>query len=232
LATISPHDSGYAGSLRIASLPALPFASCFAYLPGGSGNVCEQGRLLCAHLKAADRAWLPRLAAQVWLETAGHGRFAAAFGKHVVLVPVPGSSPPGGRSWVGERLAWCLRELGLAVAVHLLLQRAHAVRKSALAASGERPSVGEHYASFRVDPSGFVRRGTAAGMRLTLVDDVITRGRTLLAAAGRLREAFPAAEICAFALLRTLGPSEILCRVLDPCEGEVRWRSGDARRSP
>lgn len=69
-------------------------------------------------------------------------------------------------------------------------------------------------------------------MRLTLVDDVITRGRTLLAAAGMLHEAFPGAEIRAFALVRTLGRGETLHRVLDPCEGEVRWAWGDARRIP
>jgi hypothetical protein len=185
---------------------------------------------------------LPRLAAQVWLEAVGHGRFTGAFGKHVVLVPVPGSSPPGGRCWVGQRLAWCLRELGLAVEVWPVLHRRYAVRKSALAASGERPSVLEHYASLMVDrsprgraldgESGFVRGQSRTRLRLTLVDDVITRGRTLLAAAGRLQEDFPAAEIRAFALVRTLGRNEMLYRVLDPCEGEVRWTSGDARRSP
>ena len=143
---------------------------------------------------------------------------------------------------MGERLAWCLRESGLAVAVWPVLHRGYAVRKSALAASGERPSVLEHYASLMVDRSlrgrapdgrsGFARERGGARLRLTLVDDVITRGRTLLAAAGRLQEEFPAAEIRAFALVRTLGRNERLYQVLDPCEGEVRWMSGDARRSP
>jgi Na+/citrate or Na+/malate symporter len=41
--------------------------------------------------------------------------------------------------------------------------------------------------------------------RILLVDDVITKGRTLIAAATRVHEAFPQAPICAFALLRTMG---------------------------
>jgi len=147
-----------------------------------------------------------------------------------------------GAAWVGERLAWCLKEVGLAAAVWPVLRRRHAVRKSAFAAAGERPSVIEHYASFVIDGAPWVTRmsdsdlvvrdACGPGLRLTLIDDVITRGRTLLAAAGRLREAFPRAEIRAFALLRTLASGETLLRVLDPCEGEVRWVSDDARRCP
>lgn len=197
---------------------------------------------MCTRLKAADPAWLPRFAARVWLETVGHGRFSLAFGSRVVLVPVPGSAPSPRAVWVGERLAWYLKEVGLAAAVWPILHRRYAVRKSAFAAAGERPSVLEHCASLAVaggfrdgaaiDPRGLAGELPAGALQLTLVDDVITRGRTLLAAAIRVRDAFPRAEVRAFALLRTLGPNETLDRTLDPCEGEVRWACGDARRHP
>jgi hypothetical protein len=116
------------------------------------------------------------------------------------------------------------------------------VRKSAFAAARERPTVLEHYASFALEGDfccaahpgtcslGGGHRGS--DLQLTLIDDVITRGRTLLAAAARLRDAFPGAEIRAFTVLRTLAPDEVLRCVLDPCEGEIRWISGDARRRP
>lgn len=186
--------------------------------------------------------WLARLAARIWLEAVGRGHFAAVFGDRVVLIPVPGSAPVQRDDWVGERLAWCLRELGLAAEVWPVLRRRHSVRKSAFAPAGERPSVLEHYASFAVERAvwggelfgqySVVAESGGFGLRLTLVDDVITRGRTLLAAARRVREAFPEAELRSFALLRTLGPNEMLRQVLDPCEGEVRWRYGDAWRCP
>jgi hypothetical protein len=187
-------------------------------------------------------AWLPRLAAQVWLETVGHERFATVFGPRVVLVPVPGSAPLQHAEWVGERLAWCLKEVGLAAEVWPMLRRQRAVRKSAFAAAGKRPTVLEHYVSFAVEcdlqgkalfgPCKLASETRGSGLHLTLVDDVITRGRTLLAAAAKLHDAFPGAEVRAFALLRTLGPDETLHRILDPCEGEVRWTYGDARRCP
>jgi adenine/guanine phosphoribosyltransferase-like PRPP-binding protein len=67
---------------------------------------------------------------------------------------------------------------------------------------------------------------------VVLIDDVITKGRTLLAAAARVREAFPHAQIRAFALLRTMGMTTGVEHLLDPCRGEIRWQAGDARRTP
>jgi hypothetical protein len=232
------------------------FASCYAYAPFGDGPLWEAAHEMCARLKDADARWLAHFAVQVWREHAANGHFAALFGRDVTLVPVPGSSPRTGAPWVGERLAWCLKDMGLACSVRPCLRRRHPVRKSAFAAAGERPSVLEHYASFVVEreearlggcaegsqvrPSdGSLRgldgsriRGSGSAPRLVLIDDVVTRGRTLLAAAARLREAFPGCEIRAFALMRTLGRGESPWRNPDPCEGEVRWLEGDARRIP
>ena len=59
-----------------------------------------------------------------------------------------------------------------------------------------------------------------------------TKGRTLLAAASRMHEAFPSARIRAFALVRTMGLVSDVQRLLDPCRGEIRWRTGDAHRRP
>jgi len=54
----------------------------------------------------------------------------------------------------------------------------------------------------------------------------------LLAAASRVREALPDAEIRAFALLRTLGRVAGVRNLLQPCRGEIRCVRGDALRSP
>ena len=209
----------------------MPFASCYAYCPWGGGPLGEQTRRWCERLKAADPRWLARFAAQVWLQTRLERRFAALFGEDAVLVPVPGSRPGHQGPWVGERLAASLGALGLAQAVWPLLRRQVAVRKSAFAPAGERPSVLEHYRSFAVQWTG-IRRRPGPAPRLILVDDVITRGRTVLGAAARLREAFPGSEIRAFGLMRTLGRGEVPWRNPDPCEGQVRWVCSDARRMP
>jgi adenine/guanine phosphoribosyltransferase-like PRPP-binding protein len=68
--------------------------------------------------------------------------------------------------------------------------------------------------------------------RVVLVDDVITKGRTILAAAARLHSVLPAAEVRAFALIRTVGFAQRIERLEEPCHGVIRWAGGDARREP
>ncbi|MDP9084086.1 MAG: hypothetical protein M3N50_10030 [Pseudomonadota bacterium] len=149
------------------------------------------------------------------------------FGAADVLVPVPGSSPHGmGRKSTAESLADALVDEGLGWGAWSGLRRVRAVRKSATAAPGRRPTVSVHYESFAIEPA------PTPFESIVLIDDVITKGRTLLAAASRIHDAFPRAQIRAFALLRTMGMISGVEQLLDPCRGEIRWRSGDAHRSP
>lgn len=66
---------------------------------------------------------------------------------------------------------------------------------------------------------------------ITVVDDVVTKGATLLGAASLLAGAFPRAEIRAFALVRTQGYVKDIERILDPVVGRIsRTRNGGADR--
>jgi hypothetical protein len=48
----------------------------------------------------------------------------------------------------------------------------------------------------------------------------------------RLQDAFPAAQIRAFALVRTMGFVLDVPRLFDPCEGEIHWNGEEAHRTP
>jgi predicted amidophosphoribosyltransferase len=139
---------------------------------------------------------------------------------------VPGSSPPNGELWPALALARGLKELGIPARVWPGLRRTIAVRKSATAAAGARPTTREHYESFSFS------KPCEQLSKVILVDDVITKGRTLLAAAGRVRDVLPHADVRAFALIRTLGRSASLERLVQECQGVVKWSAGDARRDP
>jgi len=69
--------------------------------------------------------------------------------------------------------------------------------------------------------------------RLLLVDDFVTKGATLLAAASLLKEAFPGAEVQGFALVRTMGLVSDVESIVAPCLGTIRLlRGGDVYREP
>ena len=204
----------------------LAYASCYVYSPAGKGAICERSRLLRALLKEGDAHFMVKYALRVRQQAAQCSQLAGFFRDTDVLVPVPRSSTKTCGTWVAADLARALVHEGLGTMAWAGLHRICAVPKSSTAARGARPTVSRHFESFlmerlSVDPASVV-----------LIDDVITKGRTLLAAAARVREVFPHAQIRAFALLRTMGFATGLEHLLDPCRGEIRWQRGDARRIP
>jgi hypothetical protein len=206
---------------------AIAYASCYVYSPAGAGEMCERSRLLRACLKAADETFMRKYARRVCLEAQGAAAFAGFFGSGDVLVPVPGSSPYCAQDpWPSRSLAVALLQQGVGGAAWTGLHRVRAVRKSATAAPGTRPTVSIHYESFHIEQPAELPQ------RIMLIDDVITKGRTLLAAASRVQEALPGVEVRAFALVRTLGLIPAVQSLLNPCRGRITWRGGDAHRSP
>jgi len=210
-------------------IPSIAFASCYIYAPGGRCEVSERSRSLCALLKAGDARLIRKYAQCVKQHARACPPIAGFFSSSDVLVPVPGSQATGTLCGsVAGLLAEALVREGLAADHCDCIRRVWPVRKSATAAPRERPSVERHYDSMAVELTCV----SVDPAHLTLVDDVVTRGRTLLAAATRLHDAFPRARIQAFALLRTMGFAPRVDRLLDPCIGEIAWRGGDARRTP
>ncbi len=204
----------------------LPFASCYVYSPAGESAVCARSRLLGALLKNGDARFMTKYAVRVRQQSEPSALLAGFFLADDVLVPVPRSCPKTGGTWAAAELAHALVREGVGSLAWPGLRRICAVRKSATSAKGRRPSVARHYASFRLEPSALHLQN------VVLIDDVITRGRTLLAAAARVREANPGAQIRAFALLRTMGLTAGVESLLAPCRGEIRWVGGDAQRIP
>lgn len=212
------------------AVSSVAFGAAYVYSPHGTGPGCSRSRLLRARLKSCDIQWLSRYVDCVQDEIQRGSRLASMFGGDVVLVPIPPcSSSPHDAPWVALRLAELLYETGLARAVAPVLSRSVVVRKSATAAPGQRPTVLQHYRSLACDADALAEY---RGARLLLVDDIVTKGRTFLAAAWRAQDSCPAASICAFALLRTMSFAAQLRRLFDPCLGQVTWASGDACRYP
>ena len=107
------------------------------------------------------------------------------------------------------------------------VRRVRQVPKSAYQAPGDRPNARTHYDTISVEPQ------LINPTRILLVDDIVTKGNTLLGCASRAAEAFPQAQIRAFAMVRTMGLVPDIDRRLSPCVGRIiRSPGGEARRDP
>lgn len=204
----------------------VPFASLLIYSPKGSSEISVKSRQVCYSIKRGDVQLLDQAVTALGrvFDDAG---FAAFLGADVGLVPTPGSAPHvTGGLWPSERIANALVKAKRGKSVLPYLRRSVAVPKSAFAAPGERPTVERHYETIEVDGDLMAPR------RLVLVDDVITRGRTLFACVRRLQEAFPQAEVRCFAMVRTMGLQPEVDRVVEPCCGRIFWSGRDADRAP
>jgi hypothetical protein len=123
-------------------------------------------------------------------------------------------------------IASCLKGVGLAGDVAPIIRRERAVRKSSIQPNADaRPSVTEHKESFEV--SGLL----IPPAHITLVDDVLTLGRTGMACAQKLHEVFPRAEIRFFSVVRTQSLVLDIERLVDVSVGNIHYNPDSGRTS-
>lgn len=201
-------------------LSDLELGTFLRYSPTGTLEVSRRSRLWRDAVKAGKPDWiglaLDRL--KEALEPSGLGRF---LGPGATLIPVPRSAPLSepGALWPSRIICEELLARGLGKEVHPCLERIVAVPKSAFAEGGGRPSPERHLETMRLEPALLPPR------RIAVVDDIVTIGRTILAAGSHIRAAYPDAELCAFALIHTYGFTPDVEQIEMPYVGALK-RSG------
>jgi hypothetical protein len=203
----------------------LASAAPFVYSTRGTSQVSKKSRELRDRIKSGDEALFRQIAHHLG-KLVSDGLFPGFFGGDISLVPVPGHTPlaPGAISTT-LRIARALADCGLGSGVSPLLTRVKPVQKSAFAAPHERPRARDHYDSMAVTSSLLVPR------KIMLIDDVVTRGATLLGAASRIAAELPGAEILGFVLVRAVTDGEI-ATIRDPCVGTIELKDGESLRRP
>lgn len=213
-------------------LSDLRFGSFLIYAPRGTNETSRKAQQFVRALKEERLIGSPPqspsdYAARRLAEEHPASLFDELFADSPLLVPIPRSSlAVEGGIWPASNIASALVRHGVGAAVLPCLERVQAVPKSAFAALGTRPKPSDHYASIQATKLVTDRPS------LCLVDDVITKGATLLAAASRLQETYPQAKVTAFALVRTLGFVEDIDQILEPVLGTITLRRDDALREP
>lgn len=143
---------------------------------------------------------------------------------HVIAAPGAGFTLKHSAS-APVALCFALVKYDLAAKMLPRIIRTAPVPKSAYAAPGARPPLRTHFDTMSVPD-----RALDANDDIIVVDDVVTKGTTLLAAVARVREAYPQARVRAFAIART---SEVTGdRVYAPVVGTVYQYFDRARRQP
>jgi predicted amidophosphoribosyltransferase len=213
-------------------LSRITFGSFLVYAPRGSSEISRRARQFVRALKVERRIGTPlqspsKYAARRLAHECAAGVLRDFFAASPLLVPVPRSSlPVEGGIWPAYNIAAALVQHGVGATVLPCLQRTRPVPKSAFATSGSRPKPIDHYESI-IATTMVTDRDV-----LCLVDDVITKGATMLAAASRLAEIYPRATIVGFALVRTLGFVDDIDRIDEPAVGTITFRGDAAVREP
>ena len=207
----------------------IQYATFANYSPRGVTELSKNSRKVCAAIKQADRKLIDAFIRN--LQDGVAACLLPLLDEDRVLVPIPGSAPQksGDSLWVSRVICERLHNSGFGKEVWAALKRIQAVPKSAFAKPGERPDVKKHFDSMAVEADGLFLPD-----KITLIDDVLTRGRTSYAAAWRINEACPNADLKIFAIIRTQGLIPEIAKIKDPSTGVIRYNaeSEDVDRDP
>jgi predicted amidophosphoribosyltransferase len=197
----------------------LSYLSIINYSPRGRTEISIKSRQLCDAIKNGNRAYIKR--AIEHLKSHDESIWRPFFNENATLVPISRSSLlQEGALWPAKEIAACLLEEGLAREMISIINRKTALNKSALQPNAEaRPSVDDHYRSFEIS------RQLISPTHITLVDDVLTLGRTSMACALKLKEAYPDAEIRFFSVMRTQSLIPDIEQLVDISNGNIHFNT-------
>lgn len=214
-------------------LSSIEFGSLLTYSPRGTSDGELRSKTTMRMLKGDEFVSDPPILMSDFIaggikNSTGRLPFARYFENNPILVPTPNSSlTRPGTLWVPQRLANALVRKGLGNTVSECLKRVIPLQKAATSFAADRPKAFDHYTSMEV------QKVLSEPSELLLIDDVVTRGATLLGAANKLADVFPNARIRAFAAMRTISTPDDFRRILDPCDGIIEDNGyGDTFRRP
>jgi predicted amidophosphoribosyltransferase len=191
------------------------------YSTRGTSKTASKSRKLCAQVKNGNVELLKSAAAIIKREET----LNEYLNNTRVLVPVPRSSQlVKGGLWPSMVICETLVREGLGAEVLDCIERIIAVKKSSSSSrADDRVSCDRHYETIKVKKPTLV-----FPEEITLVDDVLTLGRTTMACARRISEQYPETNIKIFTISRSMGLVSDISKLVDMREGYIHF--GDYSR--
>lgn len=206
----------------------LPYWALLQYAVRGQGDLSRKSNAACKKIKRGDSHYIARVAERVREDITQGGVLCPCFEGRSLLVPVPRSAPlVRGGLWPAAEICRALVSVGIGADVLPCLERQKRVTKAATALPHDRPTPELHYETVRVGGRVLPFQPDA----LILVDDVVTRGATLVGLVPHLEEAFPGVPLRCFAVCRTISEGDI-DKILDPVAGHIHGGPVRLRRVP
>ena len=213
-------------------LSEIEFGSYLSYSPWGKSENAMHSRTVRSQLKG-DEHVKPRnipistLIAENIKKNFKDLPFTNFFKENTILVPTPNSSLRKSDSlWVPQRLTRALVKAGLGKDSVECLNRITPIRKASTSPASERPKAEEHYETMEITKT------LDELSEVLLVDDIVTRGATMLGAANTLADEFPSANIRVFAAMRTISNPNEFANIIDPCKGTIELVGSNTFRNP
>ena len=215
-------------------LSTIDFGSLFSYAPWGTLDAYLRSKTFRTILKndeylvsRSNKILMSDYIADEIKKNIQSLPFADYFNTNTILVPTPTSSLITlGSLWVPQRIARALVRKGLGKTVIECVKRVKALPRSSKSLASNRPKAQDHYDSVEVE--NILSNPT----EILLIDDVVTRGATLLGVANKLADAFPNARIHGFAALRTISDSDQFIKINDSCVGKIKLIGNETYRDP
>lgn len=212
-------------------LSNLEFGSYLTYTPRGNTELTKKSKNIMICLKNDSNLSKPQKIMSQFVtekikENIGKLPFNGFFSKDTALVPVPKSSLMQSNTlWVPDRLAKAMSDNGLG-RYYPCLDRATPLRKASSSQSSERPTAIEHFDSIGC------KMLFPKPKEILLIDDVITRGATMIGCASRLKSLFHDVPIKAFAIIRTISNPDEFKKIEYPCIGNISHSRNGTFREP
>lgn len=209
----------------------LAFGSYLVYCSRGESAEIERSKQIIFRIKADKTSHIPsmtmtQLVAAIIAREFPKTPLGQILTPRSTLVPMPRSAKLLPHAvWGARSICQALIANGLGRDWQPLLERTASIRKSAFSDPGNRPNPREHYDSLWATAS------TIVPDEIVLVDDIITKGSTLIGGAARIAEVYPGVPIRAFAVARTISQWE---KLEDPRVGVINAATNGmwSRREP